>query len=161
MSRPKGSAGFTLIELMVTIVLIALLAGLALPNFSLLVRKNRVQSLSEEFYGLLQYARTEAVTRGQGVTLTATNGANQWNGALTVANSTTTLRSQGIEGFGQPNVAITGSAAQLAFRANGALNGAALACFNICATDDGPQDCRFTQVQTSGRVIPPATGTCP
>lgn len=160
MSRPKGSAGFTLIELLVTITLVAILAAIAVPSFSTLVRSNRVQALSEEFYSLLQYARTEAVTRGQGVTLTATD-ASQWNGALTVATATTTLRRQGVEGFNQPGITIVGPTAQLAFRANGALNGAALACFNICSTEAGNQICRSLRIQTSGRVIPPVTGTCP
>lgn len=160
MSRPDGSAGFTLIELMVTIVLVAILAGVALPSFTLLIRNNRVLSLSEEFYGTLQYARTEAVTRGQAVTLAAA-AADQWNGALSVATTTTTLRSQGTEGFNQPNVAITSSSASLGFRPNGALNGNALRCFSICPSDVSNPTCRVVQVQTSGRVLPPTTGVCP
>ncbi|WP_325436701.1 GspH/FimT family pseudopilin [Pseudomonas nitroreducens] len=160
MSRPKASAGFTLIELMVTIVLVAILAGVALPNFTLLIRNNRVLSLSEEFYGMLQYARTEAVTRGQAVTLTV-SAADQWNGALNVTTTTTTLRSQGSEGFNQPNVAISSSAASLAFRPNGALNGTALRCFSVCPSDVTNPTCRVVQVQTSGRILPPTTGVCP
>ncbi|MCP8463870.1 GspH/FimT family pseudopilin [Pseudomonas sp. ZM23] len=160
MSRPKGSAGFTLIELMVTILLLVILAGFAVPNFTSLIRSNRVQSVADEFYSLLQYARTEAVTRGQQVTLTASS-ATTWQGALTVSTAATTLRRQGTEGFGQSNISITSGAATLAFRPNGSSTTAALACFAVCPTDTATPSCRIVQVQTSGRVLPPATGVCP
>lgn len=64
-TNPRGpaarSAGFTLIELMVTIGLIAVLAALALPTFSESIRSNRVTTAANLAIATLNYARTEAI----------------------------------------------------------------------------------------------------
>lgn len=60
----KGrSSGFTLIELMVVIALLAIVAFIAIPNFTTFVQNNQVQTAAEETYRTLQYARGEAVTK--------------------------------------------------------------------------------------------------
>ncbi|MBB4865158.1 type IV fimbrial biogenesis protein FimU [Pseudomonas nitritireducens] len=87
MSRPKASAGFTLIELMIVVVLVAIFASIALPSFQTLIRNNRTESAANELFALLQYARSEAVTRSLSVTATAANGS--W----VIAQGSTSLRS--------------------------------------------------------------------
>lgn len=59
----KSTDGFTLIELMVIVALLAILSAIAVPGLTSLVRDNRIQSQAEEFNALLQYARSEAVIR--------------------------------------------------------------------------------------------------
>lgn len=63
--------GFTLIELMVIIALVAIMAGIAVPSFTQFVRNNRVTSQADEIHRFFQYARGEAVVqrRTQAVTL--------------------------------------------------------------------------------------------
>ncbi len=50
------SAGFSLIELMMVLVLVAIFASIAVPSFNALIERNRIQTASEELYSLLQYA---------------------------------------------------------------------------------------------------------
>jgi type IV fimbrial biogenesis protein FimT len=64
--RPRG---FTLIELLVTLVVAAVLMMIALPSFRDLIRRNRVSSASNALIGSLAYARTEAINRGQLVSI--------------------------------------------------------------------------------------------
>lgn len=67
--RLKRFSGFTLIELMVVIALLAILLALAAPNFSSLVKSSRVSSLGNEFVLGVSYARSEAIARNKCVTM--------------------------------------------------------------------------------------------
>lgn len=58
-------SGFTLVELMIAIAVVAILLGLALPSFQSTMRSNRVATTSNELLGSLALARTEAI-RGLG-----------------------------------------------------------------------------------------------
>ncbi len=73
MSRPKASAGFTLIEMMIVVTLLAMFATLALPGFQTMINNNRLQTASNEIGELLEYARMEAATRSQPVTVNVGN----------------------------------------------------------------------------------------
>ena len=62
--------GFTLVELIVAVAITAILATLAVPSFSSLFAKKRVEGLIAELATDLQYARSEAITRNTMVQLT-------------------------------------------------------------------------------------------
>lgn len=61
--------GFTLVELLITIALIAILAGIAVPGFSDLVRENRLTTLTNNLNAALRLARGEAIKRNQRLAL--------------------------------------------------------------------------------------------
>lgn len=58
--------GFTLIELMVTIAVLAILLGLALPSFQQSLRSNRVATATNEMIAALSLARSEAIRNNGG-----------------------------------------------------------------------------------------------
>jgi type IV fimbrial biogenesis protein FimT len=64
---PNGSSGFSLIEVMVAVSLIAVLAGLAAPSFTGLFQRYRVDAVREDLIATIQLARAESVRRGQAV----------------------------------------------------------------------------------------------
>ncbi|MGI9024798.1 MAG: GspH/FimT family pseudopilin [Burkholderiaceae bacterium] len=65
--RAARQAGFTLVELMVTVSIGAILASVATPSFTSFIRNTEVRGSSESLTQGLQFARTEAVRRNQQV----------------------------------------------------------------------------------------------
>lgn len=78
----SGQAGFTLIELMVTVSLLAILASLATPSFRELVAAQRLRTAAFSLLSDLTLARSEAVKRGASVALTPVSDA--WTGGWRV-----------------------------------------------------------------------------
>lgn len=65
----KQQSAFTLIELMVTIAILAIIATLAAPNLSQMLRNTKVNTSSGEILNFLQQSRTEAIRLGKPVTV--------------------------------------------------------------------------------------------
>lgn len=61
--------GFTLMELMLTVALGALVIGFGIPSFRSMMSNSRLTTQSNEFIGVINYARSEAITRNATVTL--------------------------------------------------------------------------------------------
>lgn len=61
--------GFTLVELMVAIAVLAIMAGLAVPSFQATVNANRLTGSTNELVNALQTARMEAIRRNQRTTV--------------------------------------------------------------------------------------------
>lgn len=76
MPHPYMHKGFTLIELMVTISVAAILLVIAVPNFQTFVLNNRITGQANDMMTALNYARSEAIKRGLPVSIcSSTTGA--------------------------------------------------------------------------------------
>lgn len=63
MSKATSMRGFTLVELMIIIALLAVVASIAVPNFVQFIRNNQLQAKTDEIATFLQYARSQAVSK--------------------------------------------------------------------------------------------------
>lgn len=72
-TKPPAHAGFTLVELMVVVALIAVLATLAVPSWRALQTRNAIRSLVNDYTLSLYFARSEAVRLNTPVTLCPSN----------------------------------------------------------------------------------------
>ncbi|WP_423357039.1 GspH/FimT family pseudopilin [Pseudomonas citronellolis] len=92
MSRPQKMAGFTLVELMVTIAVLAILISIAAPSMGDFITRQRIASQTTDLLSTLATARAEATKRNANmVVIPASNGSNGWTsgwcfGPASIAN---------------------------------------------------------------------------
>ena len=77
-NRVRRSRGFTLIELMVTVAILAIALGIAVPNLQEFARRNRLVSTTNNLASALALARSEAVRRATQVTVASADWDAGW-----------------------------------------------------------------------------------
>ncbi len=70
-SSRRGSRGFTLIELMITVAVALVLLVIGVPNFTEFVARNRIVSTTNELAAHLHIARAHAISRNMPVSICA------------------------------------------------------------------------------------------
>lgn len=75
----QNSRGFTLVELIVTVAVAAILVGLVAPGMVSFIRDNRLTSQINTLIGAIHFARAEAANRRTLVTLCASSDAATCN----------------------------------------------------------------------------------
>lgn len=68
-NNPLPSQGFTLPELVTTVCIAAILMAVAIPSFRNVITNNRTISIANQLVTDLAYTRSEAIKRGQQVTI--------------------------------------------------------------------------------------------
>lgn len=143
MSGPVASRGFTLIELMIVLALLAIVSFIAVPNFMDFIERNRIQTQAQELQAFLLYARGEAVSRGTSITVSLDEDDDDlW---VAKRNSGEVIRqlTQNPE-----LVQIDSSVDEVRFRSNGT---ATAASFVVCK--DGDTGRGFSlRIQASGAI---------
>lgn len=96
-ASPTKAHGFTLMESMVVIAIVAILAGLAAPSFSPTIERWRVRQAVESLTSTLHFARSEAIKRGGQVAIhklpntsscTSPSGNRDWDCGWIVCHDT-------------------------------------------------------------------------
>ncbi|GIX23449.1 MULTISPECIES: GspH/FimT family pseudopilin [Caldimonas] len=106
--QPKAS-GFTLVELMVALAVLAILLGLGVPSFRAMIESNRATSQTNEVLGALHAARAEAIRRNATHRFCSDNSG--W--VIRTPTSATAIR----QGSLQANTTVTATCVD--FRADG------------------------------------------
>jgi len=168
--------GFTLIELMVTIAIAAVLLVVAVPNFVVFLQNNRLVSQANELSGMLNFARSEAVKRSARVIVcsrlndTTCTGGTNWdagylvfvdpdgNGAPDVAGDVIRIRAA-MEG----NNTLRAARVAIVFQANG-FSAGSNTTFRVCdarGTANGRAVVINNQGRTRASTVLAEGGACP
>lgn len=81
-----GQRGFSLLELLITITVLAIVTGIAVPSMQNAAEKRRTIAAAEEIYSQLQLARSEAISRSEPIYMNIAGGAS-W--AIGISNDAT------------------------------------------------------------------------
>jgi len=105
-------AGFTLVELLITIMILGILASLAVPSFREFIAGQRIKTASFDMMAMLTLTRSEAIKRNAPVTISKSST----HFTVTAADGTTLLQQEIPAG-----VIFTGGS-DIAYNSNGRLN---------------------------------------
>ncbi len=81
MKNFNQTSGFTLLELVITLAIIGVVAGLAVPAFQSMLVRDNVSSINNELMLSLKRARSEAIARGKDVTMCSSTDGTSCSGA--------------------------------------------------------------------------------
>jgi type IV fimbrial biogenesis protein FimT len=151
--RLRSLGGFTMIEMMIVVLIMAVLAALAAPSMRNMILTQRLKTATFDVFSSLVLARSEAIKRNTSITLTpiAADWINGW--AATDVNGVVVSRQDPIAG-----ITIAGPAT-VVFNGAGRLGNAGVARFTFTSADLPTAPARCIKVDLSGRPIS-ETGTC-
>lgn len=164
----RRSAGFTIVELLFTVVIASILLAVAVPSFRGMMASNRLVTQTNDLIGAMNFARSEAITRNRTITFCRANsgadtdcsvGAGDW-GFWIVRNAAGEVSRRGdVPTYGGA-IRVTSALAldRIDFGADGlARTNAGVLLTNqqidVCSTYGSGENARGVVVGSSSRVV--------
>ena len=76
----QAQSGFTLVEIMITVLVLAVVLNFGVPAMGAFVERNRLKSAAEDVYSKLNYARSESIKQSRQLVMHfSANGTDTWS----------------------------------------------------------------------------------
>ncbi|MFU8817083.1 MAG: GspH/FimT family pseudopilin [Pseudomonadales bacterium] len=158
--RPDSSKkkGFTVVELMVSLAVAAILMSMAIPAFNEFIQQRTMAARGNDFVLAVTYARSEAIRRGGIVSVQSGAGGGDWGseGYCVVVGTPGNCNGDVLRSFDPMNDATlvgTGGfagVATLSFNGRGMLNLGAAGAVELCSTNPDVNPGRIVNVTLVG-----------
>jgi type IV fimbrial biogenesis protein FimT len=156
-----AASGFTIVELMVSVAIAAILLGMALPAFNTFIEQRTMAARVNDLVTAVNLARSEAVNRGGPVSIQAmdaSDNANEWGPGYCITPGTPGNCNNSLRDF-EPAADATMNATggldgvgTLTYNGRGLLTLGAQGTIELCSTDASVDPGREIAVNMVGRV---------
>ncbi len=166
------SSGFTLLELLITVVLVSVIMAIGIPSMREFTQNDRLITNINTLIGHLNYARSEAVKRSQQVSVCASNDAatcgGNWSDGWIVyidadADNSFTAGEEVIRVQqslqGGNTLTATGIGTQITYDYRGFVDAASVGSLQLCDGRSGAHG-KTVRITTTGRVRLETDTTC-
>ncbi len=162
----KKTSGFSLLELLLTLALVAIVFAIGIPSMNTFIQNDRLVTQINTLVGHLSYARSEAVKRSQQVAVcvssntTSCTGGNNWedgwiiyvdldgDGSFTAGEPVLRAQQQ-LEGANTLGSGAIGS--QVTYDYRGFVDAASIGTFSLCDSR-GASYGKAISISPTGRV---------
>lgn len=164
LKRQTTSSGFTLIELMVTIAVLAIIVSIAAPNISTQLANQRVKSTAATLANALKEAKVESIIRRQNVKV-----------VYDATSKTITLKAINIPPISDTNISVynigkqstitqtikPSGATDIVFQPDKTIKGGTTVEYIVCDMGSNNETPRQVSLTSIGNVNTTNAGSCP
>lgn len=157
MHGSKGTAGFTLYELLIAIAIAAIIASFGVPGFQSLMQNSRSVTYTNDLVAALNLGRSEATRRGRPIDVCSSSdgatcsGSTDWSGGWIVGTPAgEVLRTWPALSGG--DAVLTANVSTLQFQARGSLPGVAAPLLAVQLPHCTGTGRRNVSINVAGRI---------
>lgn len=147
---PSQSQGFTLIELMIALVVLAIVMALAIPSFRESAARSALKTSTMDLIASINNSRAQAVNLGTVATLAATDGVSWTNGWEMTIPAPHDKENQEFAAKANVSIVTVGGENSLDFRRDGTTS--AQVVFQVCHDNLTAETGRQISINRLGRT---------